>query len=265
MVNLGHTVVNWKLEQDDDVALPIVDTFNPPYEAWTTRTPTQAEMMEIRTQTGRFCTHINDQLIARVTNPLEAAHFIAARGADGGLGNHINNALDRDAGYTQWRRSMPSATPPGLKDYKSRYPFYDPAQVQDEINAHGVVLPVGQELFHAGGWPGGASLVTDRPLSTSFCPQVALRNADHKGKAYDEGRIDLFVVRVAASSTKAFVYKRRGLSLGHENEVVFAAGATLKLISETLIRDDYSAGKVGEHARLVTKNVPVYVLEIDLI
>lgn len=247
------------------MALPIVDTFNPPYEAWTSRIPTHEEMMEMHRQTGRFSMHINDRLIARVTNPLEAAHYIATVGADNGLGFHIDRVLDNDKGYAQWRRSMPSATPPGLKKYKSSYPSYDPVQVQNEINAHGILLPVGQELFHAGVWPGGTSLVTDRPLSTSFCPQVALRNADHKGKAYDAGRIDLFVVRVADSSTKAFVYKRKGLDLGHENEVVFAAGATLKLISETLIRDDYSAGKVLEFARLDTKHVPIYVLEIDLI
>ena len=160
---------------------------------------------------------------------------------------------------------MPSATPPGLKKYKSSYPSYDPVQVQREINAHGALLPVDQVLFHAGVWPGGTSLVTDRPLSTSFCPQVALRNADHKGKAYDAGRIDLFVVRIAASSTKAFVYKRKGLDLGHENEVVFAAGATLNLISATRIRENYSAGKVGLYAHLDTKKIPVYVLEIDII
>ena len=250
------------------MALAIVDTFNPPYEAWTSRIPTHEEMMEMmemHRQTGRFSTHINDQLITRVSNPLEAANFIASVGADGGLGNHINHVLDHDDGYAEWRRSMPSATPSGLKKYKSQYPFYDPVQVQKEINIHGVLLPVGQELFHAGVWPSGASLVTDRPLSTSFCPQVALRNADYKGKAYEAGRIDLFVVRVAASSTNAFVYKRKKLDLGHENEVVFAAGASLKLISETLVRDNYSAGKILEFARLGTKHVPIYVLEIDLI
>lgn len=247
------------------MTLPIVDIFAQPYEAWTTRTPTHEEMMESHRQTGRLCMHINDRLIARVTNPLEAAHYIATVGADNGLGFHIDRVLDNDKGYSQWRRSMPSATPPGLKRYKSSYPSYDPVQVQNEINTQGVLLPVGQELFHAGVWPGGASLVTDRPLSTSFCPQVALRNADHRGKAYDAGRIDLFVVRVADSRTKAFVYKRKGLDLGYENEVVFASGATLNLVSSTKIRDNYSAGKVLGYAHLDTKKIPIYVLEVDLI
>lgn len=240
--------------------LPIVDTFMPAYEAWTTRTPSHEEMMEIYQRTGGFSTHVNDQLIARVTNPLEAAHYIANRGADGGLDSHINGALDQDAGYMQWRCSMPSATPPGLKKYKSSYPYYDAAEVDAEINAHGVLLPIGQELFHAGVWPGGRSVFTDRPLSTSFCPQVALRNAEHRGKAYDAGHIDLVVVRVAATGTRAFVYKRKGLSLGHENEVVFAAGATLTLISRTLIHNNHTVGK----AHCNNKHVPIYVFEVDL-
>lgn len=243
-----------------DVTLPLVDPYVQPYEAWTTRTPSIEEMQEIYRQTGKFSPHVNDRLIARVTTGLEAALHIGSVGADNGLGNHINAALDRDSSYVSWRRAMPSATPKGLKDYKSSYPAYDALQVNSEINLHGAFLSPGQVLFHAGVWPGGASLITNRPLSTSFCPQVALRNAEHMGKAYDAHRIDLFVLRVTASATKAFVYKRKGLGLGHENEVVFASGASLTLISQTLVRPDHPVGK----AHCATKRVPIYVLEIEL-
>lgn len=241
--------------------LPLVDTFVQPYEAWTTRTPTQEEMMERHRQTGRAVLHVRDKLIARVTNAFEAAAHIAQVGMNNGLGNHINNALDHDTGYAQWQRSMPSATPPELQKYKSSYPAYNAVQVQSDITTHGALLAPGQVLFHAGVWPGGASLVTDRPLSTSFCPQVALRNAEHKGKAHDANRIDLLVVRVAQSQTRAFVYKRKNLSLGHENEVVFAAGATLVFRSQTKIHDAHPVGK----AHCPTKRVPIFVLEVDLI
>ena len=243
-----------------EVILPLVDPFIQPYEAWTTRTPSIEEMMEAQKRTGKVSLHMNDQLIARVTTGLEAANYIGSVGADNGLGNHINDALDNDSSYVVWRREMPSATPPGLKNYKSRYPAYDAVQVNSEINVHGAFLSPGQVLFHAGVWPGGLSLVTDRPLSSSFCPQVALRNAEHRGKAYDANRIDLFVLRVAASATKAFAYKRKGLALGHENEVLFSAGASLSLISQTLIRHGHPVGK----AHCAEKRVPLYVLEIEL-
>jgi hypothetical protein len=89
---------------------------------------------------------------------------------------------------------------------------------------------------------------------------VALRNAEHKGKAYEAHRVDLFVICVAASATKAFVYKRNGLGLGHENEVLFASGASLSFISQNLVRHDHPVGK----ADCATKQVPLYVLEIEL-
>ncbi|MDM8358550.1 hypothetical protein [Pandoraea communis] len=108
-----------------EVILPLVDPFIQPYEAWTTRTPSIEEMMEAQKRTGKVSLHVNDQLIARVTTGLEAANYIGSVGADNGLGNHINDALDNDSSYAVWRREMPSATPPGLKNYKSRYPAYD--------------------------------------------------------------------------------------------------------------------------------------------
>ena len=240
--------------------MPLVDPFIQPYEAWTKRTANIEEMMEIQKRTGKMSYHVNDQFIARVTTGLEAGIHMGRMGVDNGLANHINDALDSDRSYAAWRREMPSATPPGLKNYKSSYPAHDATLVNGEINAHGAFLSPGQVLFHAGVWPGANPVVTDRPLSTSFCPQVALRNAEHKGKAYDANRIDLFVLRVAASVTKAFAYKRKGLGLGHENEVLFAAGATLSMNSPVLVRPDHVVGK----AYCSPKRVPLYVLEVEL-
>lgn len=240
--------------------LPLVDTFTSAYEAWVTRPATPEEIMAEWQRTGRPLLHVNESLIARVTNSLEAANYIATSGSDNGLGNYINSALDNDANFAIWRKAMPSATPMELSKYKNSYPHCNFVQVSAEITNVGIHLSPGQFLFHAGVWPGGKSLVTDRPLSTSFCPQVALRNAEHRGKAYDANRIDLFVVRVTGPATKVYVYKRKGTRLGHENEVVFAAGAHLVLQSETLIRPDHPVGK----APYLQKRVPIYVLEVGI-
>jgi hypothetical protein len=48
--------------------------------------------------------------------------------------------------------------------------------------------------------------------------------------------------------------------LGNEKEVLFAAGATLTLLSETKIRDDYTAGKYN----CPEKQIPVYVVEVNI-
>ncbi len=159
---------------------------------------------------------------------------------------------------------MPSRTPGELSNYRNRFPRYDAALVDTEINNIGALLTDGQYLFHGGAWKSGQQLITSAPFSTSLCPQVALRNAEHRGKAYDAGRIDLFALRVINPKTNVFVYRRRGADMGHENEVLFASGATLTLRHQTIIKSNYRVGKVVDAGRLVEKEVPASVLEIDI-
>lgn len=238
------------------MSLPLVDTFCPPYEAWETKSAALDEALAA----GNLHLRVKVRLIASVSNANEAANYIAGVGADNGLGNFINNALDNSAAYISWKQAMPSKTPAELSKYQKSYPYCDLQQVSAEIEAVGHTLCEGQSLFHAGLWPGGSHMVTDRPLSTSFCPQVALRNADHNGKGYDAGRIDLFVLKATSPKTKVFSYKRKGTNLGHENEVVFTAGAELWLRSEQLICSNYPAGKYG----FPNKRISVYVLTVDI-
>lgn len=240
--------------------LPLVNPFAVPYESWKTRMATQEEMIDACERTGQFIQFVNDELLAKIMTPFEAAKYIASVGADNGLGNHINLALDNDKNFACWRKTMPSKTPSELSYYQKKYPNYDFDRVNIEINMNGAILPEGQFLFHGGIWPNVEDVVTDRPLSTTFCPQVALRNAEHKGKAYEENQIDLIVLRVQNPRSKAFVYRRKGTNLGHENEVLFATGAKLRLRSKTLIRSDYLVVK-WQHP---DKHVPIYVLEVDI-
>lgn len=68
------------------------------------------------------------------------------------------------------------------------------------------------------------------------------------------------MVRVVSSTTSVYAFKRKGMNLGHENEVLFATGATLTLRSDTCVRTDYPVGRVlGDPV-----GVPIHVLEIDL-
>jgi len=238
------------------MSLPLVNTFVSPYEKWETRRPTLEEMLA----SGNLHMSIRVRLEATVTNAHDAATYIGRVGADNGLGNFINGALDNSLAYKHWRQAMPSKTPDALSRYQRSYPHCDFAQVSAEIERIGQVLSEGQCLFHAGLWPDGARLITDRPLSTSFCPQVALRNADHLGKGYDAGHIDLFVLRATSPSTNVFAYKRKGTNLGHENEVLFAAGANLTLVSAEVANTDYPAGKYG----FPNKRISVRILAVDI-
>jgi len=242
--------------------LPLVDVFNSPYEAWSTRNLTPEEMLEHYNRTKQMTTHVNDKLLARVNNALDAANYMARTGADNGLGNFINDTLDNNANLKSWRGFMPSITPVSLGNYQKRYPDCDFDAVNRDINNSANILSEGQVLFHGGLWPSpsGSNFTTSRPLSSTFCPQVALRNAEHKGKAYDSNRIDLFVLRSTNPKTNVFLYRRAGTNLGNENEVLFAAGANLIRRSETMINDNYSAFKYPN----LKKKIPVYVLEVDI-
>lgn len=244
--------------------LPIIDPFSPiPFQKWSQRNLSVDEMMEVQRTTGRIAYTANDQLLAEVHTPLEAAHYIVQEGADNSLGAFINNALDAPGAHKVWRDQMPGRTPPGIAKYQSQYPYYDRAAVDAEVHTHGVFLPVGQVLFHGGLWPIGANsmLTTTEPFSTSFCPQVALRNGEHWGKAYNAGEIHLFAVRIENPSVRAFVFRRRGTNQGHENEVLFASGIQLRLINKTLIRNDYPASGGFDTPRI---QIPAYVLEVGL-
>ncbi len=177
------------------------------------------------------------------------------------MNNHIRNALKKSSAYEYWLQAMPDKTPDEILKYKNKYENSDLSAVSREIEEVGGCLSSGQYLFHGGLWsPHNCdSFVTTRPLSASFSPQVAFSNALHKAKAYDAGRLDLFVLRSIDRRTKAFAFKKGGMKLSHEMEVLLASRARLTRRTETLIRSDYVVTK----RQSPEKEIPIYVLEID--
>jgi hypothetical protein len=236
--------------------LPFIDVFDPGYEIWSKKEATSEEIAA----NGWVC-EINDSLPERIDAPLVAAKYIAKVQADNGLANHIKNALRRHSAYREWRKLMPSRTPVELAKYQKTYSGNDSCAADLIIKQLGSPLSDEQCLFHGGLWwcKSSNEIKTERPLSTSFCPQVALRNAEYKAKAYDAGRIDLFVLRASKSKTKAFAFKQWGTKMGYELEVLLSSDVSLKKCSETLVRLDYPASKYEQPSKVI----PIYVLEIE--
>ncbi len=240
--------------------LPIVNAFSPPYEVWFERDPSLQEMFDYHQKNGFLLGKVKVELEAIIDSHFKAAEHMLMRGVDNALGNHIRNYLDIDSNFLHWKMNMPSQTPKALADYQRNYPNCDFEKVDEEINALQINLSEGQYLYHGGIFPETPDFMTVRPFSTSFCPQVALRNAEWCGKAYNDERIDLLVLRVVNPKTNIFLYKQKGTSLGHEEEVLFASGAQLTLQNRTLIRKDY---RVREYMK-PEKLIPVYVVEVDI-
>lgn len=249
-----------------DRKVDVVDVFSPPYEVWSNRETSHEEALDLFKNQGVdpiAAFRAKDKLIERVSTPFEAASRMLRERADKELDRHIEDALKASDNYRHLRSLMPQDVPEALNSYQGEFPHYDCTEVDNAINSHGVEIAGGQCLFHGGLWSSVTpNVTTSRPFSTSFCPQVALRNAQWGGKAYDAGRLDLMVVRVKDPKTKAYVYSLEG-DHGHEKEVLFASGAELALVSETHIAD-IPVSKVDSNLREEKKDIPVYVVEIEI-
>jgi len=242
--------------------LPLVNVFSAPYEAWTTRNATLEEMHAHMRKHGYVLPFVNDSLVARISNHFDAAIYMSNSGADNGLESFIDSYLDRDVSYRALRKAMPSKTPAALFDFQQKYPNFSVLDVDREINSIGCALSEGQCLFHGGLWPNNleSTVTLTSPFSTSLCPQVALRNAEWRGKAYDSGQIDLFVLRAENPRTNVFSFRRKGAKMGNEKEVLFASGAKLILHRRILVRNNYPVRKYNHPS----KNVPIFVIEVGV-
>lgn len=230
------------------VSLDLVDVYASPYEIWNYRDATLDELMRY----GRRMHRIRTSLRASVSNSMEAAEHVFMVGTDPGLRNHVNEVLGASDAFAKWRRTMPGRTPPEIVKYQRSYRTADLEKVSSEIDAIGQTLTAGQFLFHAGAWPATTPFITDRPLSTTFCPDVALRNAEHRGKAFDAGKIDLLVLEVCEPKAAVFAFRQEGTNLGHENEVLFSAGAVVTTVSSRMVRSDYPVENYGFAAKTVS-------------
>nr|VVV06014.1 hypothetical protein AW0309160_03498 [Aliivibrio wodanis] len=247
------------------MCLPLVNFFEQAYEAWNTRQPTVKELKEHLSSTGVMLYFVNTSLKERIETHFDAARYILEYVEDNAFESDLDHYLNNSAEFQNMLNKMPNKMPCSIETYKERYYSSNLEQVSMDINDFGSTLRKGQYLFHGGFCleNEGKSFYTNRPLSASFCPQVALRNAEWMGKAYDAGEVHLFVLNVVKPETKVYVFSMEG-ELGNEKEVLFSAGAKLKIIKKTLISNNYKVYKYGGYSRTLNKEVPAYVVEIDI-
>ncbi|WP_413503152.1 hypothetical protein [Serratia proteamaculans] len=251
--------------------LNLICPFSSPYELWETRELTSEETDKLieNGQWKPFLT-VKVKLETTISTPFDAARFIASNKNDSRLDHRVTAYIRENPGYSQWRSYMPSETPDALADYQENYPPDDFSPINQLVVNYGIALPEGQSLFHGGFWPvneDGSLLdthTTNRVLSTSLCPKVALNNGDWRGKAYDAGRLDLMVITVKKSAKKAFIFDMDADPNGHELEVLFEDGVQLTLIDAQLVSTKFNTCKADKLGYTVSKTIPVYVLQVEL-
>ena len=235
----------------------IVNVFSKPYEIWSVRDATPEEFQK------NLTLKIKENVVKVISSHVEAAIHILTEQFDNGLECHINRELDASVEFHKLLNLMPHDLPDALSVYQSNFSQVTHAFADKAINDYGTFLAENQLLFHGGCWSINAnSLATSRPFSTSFCPQVALRNAEWRGKAYDAGQVDLMLVRVVKPHIKAYAFSRDS-EHGNEKEVVFASPAKLTCIRRTHITD-ISVSKTNSTFQVDTKFVPAHLIEIEI-
>lgn len=256
------------------MTLPLVNQFLMPYEVWSTRPATQADILA-RLSTGQHISSCNKsvqvKLLDTIDTPDKAAIYVADGKYDVQISNRITKSLeDIKSGYRQARSSMPGVTPKILSEYQRRYSSSTNfSLVNNSIKTDGDYLADDQVLFHGGGILNninpGNSLITLRPLSTSFCPVKSINNGAWRGKYYNEGEANLIILTVKSIKKLAFIYKMNGTDKGHEKEVLIESGALISVISKTKIRDDYEVSVAGAHAgQVLTKKVPFHIIKATI-
>lgn len=240
-----------------------MDSFSPPYQEWNERRPTQEEMLEAITLDKPMPHSINLSLKAELTNYRDAAEYMLNEVVNNRLEFHIDRYLKASGDFKINLSAMPAEDPEFISAYKHLYPNCNFDLVSNDIVAYGRLLPDGQYLFHGGYLPNniGETFITSRPLSTSLCPQVAIRNADWRGKAFDREEIHLAVIKMKNPKTKGYIFSLDG-ELGNEKELLIASGLKLTVVNKTMIRDDFPTSKPNGLDPL-KKVVPAYLIELE--
>ena len=256
------------------MAMPLVNQFLIPHEVWSTRPATQDDR-NARLLAGQ---HISScfqpvpvSLLDTINTPDKAVQYLANRQYHVQIENCVTRSLEHiKSGYTQARNSMPSVTPLVLSEYQRLYGTgTNMNAVNNSIISTGDYLADGQVLFHGGGMLNytslGNSLVTSRPLSTSFCPVKSLNNGAWRGKYYREGVVSLIILTVKSMSKRAFVFRIRGTDKGYEKEVLIESGAKITVTSKTLLSNDYEVYDSGVYpGQIVAKKVPFYMIKATI-
>ena len=241
--------------------LPLVNVFTTPFDHWERRKATQDEVMAELKRQASFLLKSKCEFSEQFPMPSEAAvHVAEVAPDDQRLANQIDDSLKGSPDLKEWMKAMPSSTPKGISVYQKNYSTHDPTTVNEEIKSIGATLSPGQYLFHGGCWSDKSKLevTTDAPFPQHFAHMWHSWKL-FMGKAYHDGRIDLFVLRAVSPETNVFCI-HKGSHLGHEKRC-FCSRCRLFAMKPSLTVTSLPM-PMSTTAR--NKPVPVYVLEVDI-
>lgn len=240
--------------------LPLVNVFTKVYIQYNYQEIPFEKRLSHFIDTKKMIRRARSGICFTISNPYTAAMHMCNVGADNGLAGHIEDSLEYDVNFKKMLSLMPNPMPQIFSDYKVTPKAVNSKELNKAILEIGMRLSTHQYLYHGGIWgENNKSIITQRPLSTSFCPQVAMRNAEHNDKAFNAGRIDLLVLMVVKPITPVFVYQEIYDTV-NEKEVLFASGARLKKRWEHKISEKYEVSSINGQ----TKKISTYVVMVEI-
>ncbi|ELR64465.1 hypothetical protein C942_02489 [Photobacterium marinum] len=131
---------------------------------------------------------------------------------------------------------------PYLKDIPStnRYRNIPQRAILSDVNAEirdfGSYLAENQVLFHGGSTTIDQQIITDRPLSTTLCPQIALWHAENDFLPNRNLTPVIWILTVSQEiKKKAIIFRKAGSNMEHEFEVLLESGVFIKPIKRYFV------------------------------
>ncbi|MBQ4836792.1 hypothetical protein [Pseudoalteromonas luteoviolacea] len=219
--------------------LDLINVFEQPYE-FCKYTELSSEEMDRYFEEHNEIKTVRKEFLYEIKTHFDAAKHIADKLCDSHLESHIDRHLQSDSKFKKLLNKMPKLTEQ-IKLHKTGYNSCNESQLIKEMSSLCYSLSDGQVLFHGGHLlkNGQEEVILDRPLSTSFCPQIALRNAQWRNKAGEAGVLELYILTLRDSNTNVFVFdpNNQDDEKRHEKEVLFQRGLSLKLKSRIKVKD----------------------------
>ena len=170
--------------------LPLIDLFNPPLIIPEQKSPETLEEFQ-QHGIGLFTIGIK----AELNSAESAAAYIAetcSHDCHNEFEKELNDRLYKCGNYKKWLAAMPEKTPDILRKHQAGSTV-DYVVLNHIIKQIQCYPALNQKLFHGGLWPENLNtFTTNRPLSTTFSPEIAWRIGGHNN--IHEKRVDILAV-----------------------------------------------------------------------
>ncbi|EIP0122539.1 DUF4885 domain-containing protein [Vibrio sp. B513a] len=151
-----------------------------------------------------------------------------------GIVFRFREALPKSSSFQKIKQLTPKLKDvPEVNKYRNTPENASLSDVDSEVFEYGFPVESGQVLYHGGSQEISSKLITTRPLSTTYCPEVALWHADndYRSKGKDNPKPVVWILEIApCCNKKAVVFRKGGSNMENEYEVLFGSG--LEIISK---------------------------------